>query len=359
MSTPHDSIFKKVFEEPGAVKELLINCGARRLVEALDLDSLKLEKDTFIDERLKGLYSDLVYSCRWKNKEEKAFIGLVLEHKSFAPNIPHVQLLSYQAASYNYQLKLDKYRKELTPIIPVLIYHGEETWKYRDFSEHFQLPDAFFKRYVPSFDYVLIDLNDWSDAKIDAFKQGFVAATLRLMKHKRDTKYLLQQVREIFKFVKTITERDEALMSTRMAIIMYAFQAYPLTKAQVEMLIERMPKEIQGEARSGYETIMNEGRKEGRIEGKIEGKIEGRIEGKLFTATATVLRTLAQFPDMSIDQISAISDLKPKTVELLKTKVAYGNKASAEHTLRDLFSEMGPLEEQDLQHLLKLAGFQM
>jgi predicted transposase YdaD len=39
------------------------------LVAALDLDSLELQKDTFVDEELRESYSDLLYSVQFVDQD--------------------------------------------------------------------------------------------------------------------------------------------------------------------------------------------------------------------------------------------------------------------------------------------------
>ena len=39
-------------------------------------------------------------------------------------------------------------------IIPILFYHGEETWEYRPLSGFFEGLGEPFRRYLPSFDYL-------------------------------------------------------------------------------------------------------------------------------------------------------------------------------------------------------------
>ena len=89
------------------------------------------------------------------NKERDIFLFLLFEHKSRAEPLTPLQLLRYMVRIWEQQ-RANKER--LTPIIPVVFYHGDREWHIStEFQALFNdLPEA-AKRYVPSFEYILQD----------------------------------------------------------------------------------------------------------------------------------------------------------------------------------------------------------
>ncbi|MFM7974596.1 MAG: Rpn family recombination-promoting nuclease/putative transposase [Pirellula sp.] len=63
-STPHNNLFHYALSHAQAARDLIQTHLPAELVAALDLDSLELKKDSFIDEELRESYSDLLYSVQ-------------------------------------------------------------------------------------------------------------------------------------------------------------------------------------------------------------------------------------------------------------------------------------------------------
>jgi len=113
-------------------------------------------------EELASYFSDIIYSC--KRLGEKTYFSFLFEHKS-KYELPDLQLMTYTTLGYKKQeaqwkkankaLKNQKGKQfkpeKFTPtlIIPVLIYHGNETWQDRTFADLFNLPNLTFKKYIP------------------------------------------------------------------------------------------------------------------------------------------------------------------------------------------------------------------
>jgi len=78
---PHDKFFKIVFSEIENTIDFISKIFPADVVNLLNLNSLKLEKDSFLDEKLKDSFSDLVFSIKLKTKN-KIKISLLFEHKT-------------------------------------------------------------------------------------------------------------------------------------------------------------------------------------------------------------------------------------------------------------------------------------
>ncbi len=53
ISNPHDRYFREVFSNPDIVRDLLSNYLPAAVTQALDLTTLTLEQDSFVDEELR------------------------------------------------------------------------------------------------------------------------------------------------------------------------------------------------------------------------------------------------------------------------------------------------------------------
>jgi len=164
----------------------------REVLAEIDLDSFELSNVSFIDEQLKEYFADIVYTCNTK-QDKQIKISFLLEHKSYYdPHLP-LQLLRYLLKGYDYQYVKEE-KKELSLIIPVVIYHGESAWKKREMEDMVSLSSASLQRYIPNFSYDLIDLLSISDDYLNSKTVGhLLPATFVLFKHKGDKEYFLEK----------------------------------------------------------------------------------------------------------------------------------------------------------------------
>ena len=161
-------------------------------------------------------------------------ISFILEHKSYVQPVPHVQLLQYLVNAYKRQLEQNKRRKKLTPIIPLVFYHGKQQWEVAPFlQDSFHLPNAEFGRYIPHFYYDLMDLSRLPDEKIQQLETQFLVGALMVMKHWYDQAYLLQQTEEIFIFVSGNRKANQPT-EIQKALFLYYFQCLKLSSKKLK-----------------------------------------------------------------------------------------------------------------------------
>ena len=80
LSNPHDAFFKHYLSQPNIAADFLRQHLPAVVVELLDLSQLQLEKDSFVDEKLRSYFSDMIYSVptRYGTPARVAFLA---EHK--------------------------------------------------------------------------------------------------------------------------------------------------------------------------------------------------------------------------------------------------------------------------------------
>lgn len=59
---PHDAFFKQYLSQPAVARDFLQQYLPADLTALLDLSQLRLEKDSFVDEKLRSYFSDLIYT---------------------------------------------------------------------------------------------------------------------------------------------------------------------------------------------------------------------------------------------------------------------------------------------------------
>ena len=168
----HDKFFKETFSRIDVVTNFLEELVDEKLVKKLDLSTLKIDNNSFIDEELEEYFANILYTCDYGDIS-KVHIALLFEHKSYKEDHPHWQLNQYILNIWKASSKQKK--KKLIPIIPIVIYHGKEKWDYQPMQSYFENLDKDLLRYIPEFDFHLINLNIISDKQITNFRNKFLA----------------------------------------------------------------------------------------------------------------------------------------------------------------------------------------
>jgi predicted transposase/invertase (TIGR01784 family) len=186
----HDKFFKSLFSNKNEVKEFVSKTINPSIVENLDLSTLKIDNTEYLDNRLSSSFSDLVYNCKYGKTEIK--ISLLFEHKSQPEKFPHFQLLGYMLRIWELQIKQNE---KLTPIIPILFYHGKKRWDNKGFEEYFGELDNEIQNFIPKFNYELIDTSTYSDDELKAhFESIELQVGLLIMKNIFDEQKMLEKL---------------------------------------------------------------------------------------------------------------------------------------------------------------------
>lgn len=329
-TNPHDAFFKQYLSHPHIAADFLRQQLPAELVQLLDLTQLQLQKDSFVDERLRSHFSDLVYRTVTSEQTPIA-IALLFEHKSYPDEWVNFQLLRYQVHLWQQefeQLQTQKAdpaekrtpkKRTLTPILTLLVYHGQDEWKVAlRFARHLAgMEDASaplaqeLARYVPDFEPHFINLTTLSDEAI----QGEIVTRLFILVLKHIFEYGLGgRLGEILALAAEVM-RQPSGMAMMVALLRYLGRAgLRVDKEEVaQKLLELLPKE------GGVlmQTMADEWIEQGKVIGLREGEQKGEIQGRIKTLRTMILHVLQRrFPNNEVlwqvfeQQLTLISDEK-------------------------------------------------
>lgn len=190
----HDAIAKKILENPLAAKEFLDEYLPADFKALVDLNTIKPEKDTFVEESLTRQLSDLVYSVKTKD-DNKAFVYILVEHKSTSSYWIALKLWKYMLLLCE---RHEKNTDKLPLICPILLYNGSERYHApRNLWQLFEVPEQAKK--LMTEDYVLVDVHSMSDDEI--IEKGHLGMFEYVLKHihQRDMIKLWDRFLEVFK----------------------------------------------------------------------------------------------------------------------------------------------------------------
>ncbi|XVN43657.1 MAG: Rpn family recombination-promoting nuclease/putative transposase [Candidatus Rickettsia vulgarisii] len=160
------------------------------MLKTINPKTLKLEKDTFIEDDLTGSYSDVLLSCKF-NKQD-GYIMLLLEHQSKPEHFMAFRLLRYMVNICSQYLTKHPEAKQLPVILP--IYNGKKKYNVpRNIWDLFNNPDL--AKSLWNHDYPLINVHEIPDEELK--EKIWFGILLYFLKHIHD-RQLLKSWQEIF-----------------------------------------------------------------------------------------------------------------------------------------------------------------
>ena len=285
IQTPHDKFFKENLSDSERAKDFILSTFPKEIIANLDLDSLKLENNSYIDEALKEVFSDIVYLCNTHN--QKILITLLFEHKSRPVDFPHIQLLSYLL---NIWKTNQKQKKPLSPVLPIIFYHGPEKWDLKPFHAYFPPLDDVFQPFIPDFKYLLTDLSSYSNQEIKdkLFHNTYLKISMLMFKNIFEKPMDQALLEDILKLGELYYKEEKGLQFLE-SLILYFFSA--AEKQQPEKIIDvinKISKEGGKKVMTIEQILLKRGKeigeKRGEKRGEKKGEKRGEKRGKIETA---------------------------------------------------------------------------
>jgi len=237
---PHDKLFREVASSKPFAADILQNYLPEDVVKLIDLNTLEISKDSFIEKELKDYYSDLLYKINLA--DSPGYVYLLFEHKSYKDRLAPLQVLEYMPKIWRLHLKQHK-NKPLPVIIPMFLYHGQSKWNDTKFSDLMDDSASLLPAYVPDFEYVMIDLTQYSDEEIKGAVLSRVV--MLLFKHIFDPD-IIEKLPAIFSLMQEIMESENGLRYLEV-ILRYIFSTIDVSDEEIKNVVEKSVSKEKGE----------------------------------------------------------------------------------------------------------------
>jgi len=299
---PHDRFVRKVFSKKKNLVDFLRNALPKTYFDRLDVDSVQLSKESFIgnkyiSKQLGEFYSDLLVNVKLDGKDAKC--GILIEHKSGYYKFTLAQMHKYLGSIWNEEILNGA--GNLTPIIPILLYHGQQDWDSSNNMEMCfdkKLVEG-FQPFIPKFDYILFDLNKVDDENLKGNIEYII--TMRILKHIfRD---LLPELRRILRLLEVYARENpinEFFRSFLEDFIMYISQSEDIEPDNIDEIVDTISS-------NELKEVMMTLEKKLELRGEKRGIEKGRKE------TARKMKE----EGLAIDLISKITGLSKEDIEKL------------------------------------------
>lgn len=298
---PHDRYFKDTFSQPDILADFLTVYLPDDLRAALDLSSLQRQPDSYTDDALSEHFADLLFTATLH--QQPVQIALLLEHKSYTEPYVHFQLNRYMHNVWQHQLEQ---KQPLLPILPIVVYHGTVRWKKRPMASYFQTLLPVLQPYVPTFDYILIDLKTITD-HLPRFATDYARLTGVLLQYSRKRRSLEHALLSIADGINRLLAHEQGERFFRTSLI-YLNWVTKLTRAELVVIFRSVSEQAQNYNMSLYEQLIQEGRQEGRQQGRQEGQQVGLEQGLIKAVKAMRklnmdAQTIAVALELPLDQV--------------------------------------------------------
>jgi predicted transposase/invertase (TIGR01784 family) len=299
----HDKFFKITFGMKDSVRDYLIHFFKKEIVSQLDLDSLTPETTEFISPKMTAYFADVLWQCKLKNGED-INIAFLFEHKSYPEKYHHVQILRYMVEIWENCIANNL---PLTPIVPIIVYHGEAAWHYKPFESLFPNLPIEFKAFLPCFHYHLTDLKDYSKDMLIHLEAGVLVNAFMMMKHYKDKDFLKNCVEYIFHGAENFWD-DESKRKFKEALLVYFIKMSELRREDLVNFIEpKLIESLKKEAMSTWDNLIAEGKAQG-----IDLGIE-KITIRQFQKEKSLVE-IADIVGLSIEKVKEIIEKYKKSL---------------------------------------------
>lgn len=291
----HDKFFKNSLKEKKIAIDFLKAYLSPKIYEKIDINSLQLTEKSFVIPELREIHSDIIYKCLID--EKSAYLFFLIEHESTAKD----HLMAFRFLQYMVSLSSNHLRqghKKLPIILPLCLYHGEETPYPHSNKLYDCFDDPELARELAFKPFKLIDLTILSDEEIS--QHGLAALLETLFKHHR-SKQFLSIMRELIKsnlVQNVIRQLDVAYLTDMLNYIVNTSQDETEPQAAQHLLRELI--QVFPQEREVIMTFAQQLKQEGRQE-------EGKMIAKKMLAQGLDIAFIKEFIDISEQ---ALADLE-------------------------------------------------
>lgn len=263
-----------MISRPAAARDLVLNYLPPEVAALLEPTTLTLRRDSFVDDDLREHFSDLLYDVDLKSGGG-AYVYVLFEHKSYVDRLTAFQLLRYVVRIWEQSLR--EGRGHLIPVIPIVVYHGQATWRVGlDLADLFRGAET-LRGYWPSFKYELCDLSTYDDEEIKG--EIRLRVGLLLLKHIFQAD-LRDRLPEILGLLQELKEEASALSYLETILRYVAQTADHVTWEGLREAAQKALGQQGGETMTTLaEQWIEEGIREGRKQGMEQGFQQGREQG--------------------------------------------------------------------------------
>ena len=200
--------------------------------------------------------------------------------------------------------------ERLTPVIPVVVYHGEGAAPRMSFHDLFDLRDDgdghLLRRYIPAFEAALVDVSHMPERQLDEVSPPLSAGLWSLRVARGTVEDFLEVVNRLANRWGTLLLSDPGFE----LLLTYMLQGSGLSPDELEEKVNKAIENstIEEAVVTTYDQLIEKGRREGRQEGRQESAVS--LAGKLLSEGMTIEK-VAELTELPIEEVREIDKKRP------------------------------------------------
>ncbi len=275
---PHDKVFRRVFKQVehalGALRALV----GEDLEARLDWQTLRIEPGSYVEEALRDLMSDLLFSVRLRGGNQRTLLYLLWDHQRRPDRMMPLRFHNYGGrALHDYTQSAGAIPGYVPALIPLLVYQGPGEWPGPHLLSELSLLPG--EPMPPIHMDLRMIVHALGDGSLPPERLTLLArTTLRLLRCAAMGELVVANAPRIAGWLDEVHETYG--YDDYRSLLEYVWSAGS-EQAMIESIIEHSHHDVKESALSAADWLRAQGWKEGRVEGREEGRVEGREEGRV------------------------------------------------------------------------------
>lgn len=255
---------------------------ARELAEHLDFTQAKIENRSIVDNTLRELVADMVFTVPFRDTTEadELTIYILIEHQSTVDHLMGYRLLSYMCQIWHGHLTEQKNAKiprrewRLRPILPIVFYTGTQRWEMPiSLAAVMDIPES-MAPFVPTFEKLFLGVKNENIEKFTEVDHPFGWVMTVLQQDNADETSMYEALSAALTHLETLASENPELHNHALLYLHYLvfFKRPEAEQAKLKQLIQSQThdKEVQNIIMTGAQALIQQGEMRGEIQAKRE-----------------------------------------------------------------------------------------
>jgi len=264
--TPHDKMFRASMQYPEVAYEFLKMHLPESILKKLDMSSISVCPNSFIDEELRLLQSDVLLKALVEGKD--TYFYILAEHQKNPDPLMPFRLIEYMVKIWSYILKQSRQNKKKSKIVfpvivPLVFYTG-----IRRYNAPMAIWELFgdqseTMRHIWQSPYLLVDANTIPEEQLISNKWSGTMEFIMRNRFKQHWDHEIQKIAGNLSYL--LHEKDRQLV-VELLLYIVGISGEHCTLQELTSAIHELAPDVEEEIMNLAEKL----REEGEIKGKLE-----------------------------------------------------------------------------------------
>lgn len=267
VNDPHDKTFRAALANQQVAREFFAQHLPADIQQAIDVKSLQLCAESYIDAELQEQLTDVLYAVAIKGRP--GYLYLLCEHQSKPDKWMAFRIIKYVLAIMDRHLKQHPKSKGLPLVYPLVFYNGRQRYRYStDIKASIAAPKALIERYLFK-PFQLIDANRLED---EALRERYWAGLMQFLFKHIYARDILPHVKQCLDLWQRIEQEGGTDYILTLVSYLSSCGESQAGRTVLELIAGHVSQPTGNRIMTIAERIRQEAYQSGRVEGIAEGE---------------------------------------------------------------------------------------